>query len=98
MLPAFSCILWACAFGAGCGASIYFSELVEAGRDTYVAASAGWFFCNPMVRPFIGEQDSASPPRWLELQRASSFRTRVRSRPGLNGDLSFCASYLYCWR
>jgi hypothetical protein len=44
MLPAFSCISWACAFRAGNDASIFFSGPVGAEGGTSVAAPAGWLF------------------------------------------------------
>jgi len=65
MLPAFSCISWACAFRAGDDASIFFSGPVEAEGGTSVAAPAGWLFWNLMAHPLLGEEDSTSPPRWF---------------------------------
>lgn len=65
MLPAFSCISWACAF-AGDGAAIFFSGPIEAVGGTRVcSASAGWLFWNLTAHPLLGEEDSTSPPRWL---------------------------------
>jgi hypothetical protein len=65
MLPAFSCISWACAFRAGDDASMFFSGPVEAEGGTSVAAPAGWLFWNLMAHPLLGEEDSTFPSRWL---------------------------------
>jgi hypothetical protein len=65
MLPALSCILWACAFRAGRWRIHILSELVEVEDGTYVAAPAGWLFWNLMAHPLVDEEDPTSPPRWL---------------------------------
>jgi hypothetical protein len=65
MLPAFSCISWACAFRAGDDASMFFSGPVEAEGGTSLAAPAGWLFWNLIAHPLLGEEDSTFSPRWL---------------------------------
>ena len=67
MLPAFSCISWACVF-AGDGAAIFFSGLIEfpvGGDKNWEVDSMGWLIWNFMVHPLLGEEDSALSPRWL---------------------------------
>jgi hypothetical protein len=64
MLPAISCISWACAV-AGDDASIFFSGLVGADRRHSCPVSTSWPFWNLMVHSLLGEEDSTSPPRWF---------------------------------
>ena len=67
MLPAFSCISWACVF-AGDGAAIFFQRAHWATRRGHkggVLGSMGWLIWNFMVYPLLGEEDSALSPRWL---------------------------------
>ena len=71
MLPAFSCISWACIF-AGDGAAIfsvgslgYPSGLLKGEEARKCSDSMGWLFWIFMVHPLLGEEDSALSPRWL---------------------------------
>ena len=64
MLPAFSCISWACVF-AGDDAAIFSVGPTRQGEARKCSASAGWLFWNFMVNPLLGEEDSALSPRWL---------------------------------
>jgi hypothetical protein len=56
MLPAFSCVSWACAFLAGNDESIFFCEPVEAERGTNLAAPASWLFWNLMAHQLQGKE------------------------------------------
>jgi hypothetical protein len=73
MLPAFSCISWACAFAGGGGASIFFSGLVGTDKRHSCPVSTSWPFWSLMVHPRLGEEDSTSPP--LVLNRSAHRRT-----------------------
>ena len=79
MLPAFSCISWACAFRAGDDASIFFSGPVEAEGGTSVAAPAGWLFWNIMGIHSLVKKTLHRHRAGFEPQRASSFMKRVKA-------------------
>ena len=65
MLPAFSCISWACAF-AGDGSAIFSVGSLGSLRGINLEAdSMGLLIWNFMVHPLLGEEDSALSPRWL---------------------------------
>jgi hypothetical protein len=85
ILPAFTCISWACAFRAGDNASIFFSGPVEAEGSTSVAAPAGWLFWNIMAHPLLGKKTLHRCCAGFETQRASSSRKRVKA-PQILGE------------
>jgi hypothetical protein len=63
ILPALQFVLWTCAFCSEDGASVCFQWARRSRKTTYVAASAGWLFCNLMVHPLLGEEGFTSPTR-----------------------------------
>jgi hypothetical protein len=65
LLQAFWCISWACAFGAGVDASIFFSGPAEAEEKHSFALSQSWLYWKIMAHPPLGKEVSVSPSRWL---------------------------------
>jgi hypothetical protein len=99
MLPAISCISWACALRAGDYASIFFSGPVEAVERHSCTVSTGWLFWNIIAHPLLGEEDSTSSPCWLRSaariavhEVGESPPNTRRSRPSLNNYPSLCAT------
>ena len=71
MLPAFSCISWACILRGvvqphfSVGSLGYPSGLLKGKEARKCSDSMGWLFWIFMVHPLLGEGDSALSPRWL---------------------------------
>ena len=91
MLPAFSCVSWACAFRAGGGASIFFSGPVEAEGATRVLPRRAGSSGIPWRTVSLVKKTLHRHRVGFEPQRASPFMKSVkappntrRSRLGLN--------------
>jgi hypothetical protein len=80
VLPDFSCISWACAFGAGIDASVSFSGPVEADERHNCSVSTGWLFRNLMAHPILSfvKQTVRRHRSGFEPQRESPFGKRVK--------------------
>jgi hypothetical protein len=87
MLPAFSCISWACAFRAGDGASIFFGGLVGADRRHSCPASTSWPFGISWCTLSLVKKTLHRHSAGFEPQRASSCGKRMKA-PHL---LGYCA-------
>jgi hypothetical protein len=100
ILPAASCISWACAFRAGDDSSILISGPVEAEERHSCPVSAGWRFWNIMAHPLFGEEDSTSPPRWLrtvariavQVKSSTLPIAKSQTRSKQNKDMQKCSS------
>ena len=100
MLPAFSCISWACVF-AGDGAAIFFSGLIGLPvgglKKGFLAQWAGsfgisWCILSLVKKPLHCRRAGFEPQRIVVHEEGESPTNTRRSRPSQNDDPSLCAT------